>query len=162
MHALMQMQMPTKRMTLPAGDGDLLRVVSLQTKGDGHYRYYCPFACQASAGTPGGILHKPSRIQLEQHLLTAHLSQMQQLPTAEILYAAPTAVRLAPKLGLLFAQLVPLSGTKCRVDLAARMAKEVQRTGRCGSKQCLLQCVPGPYQKLQECSMILALSTSAC
>ncbi|KAK9817357.1 hypothetical protein WJX74_001404 [Apatococcus lobatus] len=105
------------------GDKDHLRVISLQTKTDGHYRYFCPFACSAS----GGVLHKSSRSQLEQHLLAAHQTDLQQRPTAKVIYTVPIAVSLAPHLGLLFAQLKPLPGSNCRVNLSTRLAKEVQR-----------------------------------
>lgn len=101
-------------------------MISLQTKGDGHYRYFCPFAC----ATSGGILHKSSRSQLEQHLLADHQSEIQRHPTRTILYTAPIAVSLGPNLGLLFGQLDPLPGNNTRVDLAPRMEKEARRAAR--------------------------------
>lgn len=102
-----------------AGDAERLRIVCLQTKGDGHYRYFCPFACQPRLGQ---VQHTTGRKALEQHLITDHLEQL-RTGSSQLLYVEPQAIVLSNCPGLVMGPLIPLRGRLCRFDLSAKASQ---------------------------------------
>ncbi len=98
----------------------------LQTKGDGHYRYFCPFACQPRLGQ---VQHTTGRKALEQHLITDHLDQL-RMGSSQLLYVEPQAVILSNCPGLVLGPLIPLRGRLCRFDLSAK-ASQTDINRRC-------------------------------
>ncbi|KAK9864449.1 hypothetical protein WJX84_009297 [Apatococcus fuscideae] len=102
-----------------AGDAERLRIVCLQTKGDGHYRYFCPFACQPRLGQ---VQHTTGRKALEQHLISDHLEQL-RTGSSQLLYVEPQAIVLSNCPGLVMGPLIPLRGRLCRFDLSAKASQ---------------------------------------